>query len=210
MARAMAERLRIDLAIPVEAMFEGRDLVGAALPFADESCVPGLNVGCVPMLAMRPLVCSSAPRLQALADAGTQAAKCLFLDCVRQRPHEQRPAETLGWVAAPKGAPARLQACMVEIAESREGLDLPQCMLAMRGKSSAFGPTFRRSGICGQERKSAVVRGIIEPTFSWPGNDHGRGKAHRPAMRFGPIEKLRNAVDLVIMASVRKGQNLVQ
>ena len=30
------------------------------------------------------------------------------------------------------------------------------------------------------------------------------------AMRFGPIEKLRHAVDLVVMARIREGQHLVQ
>jgi hypothetical protein len=41
---------------------------------------------------------------------------------VRQRSEEQLPTQTLGWVAAPKGAPAHFQGGMIEIIESRKSL----------------------------------------------------------------------------------------
>src|SRR6476646_8315653 len=53
-------------------------------------------------------------------------------------------------------------------------------------------------------KKSAlVVRGIIDQ-FSAPSDNNRHGKTHGLAMRFGPIKKLRHAVDLVVITRVRE------
>src|SRR5262249_60607561 len=57
--------------------------------------------------------------------------------------------------------------------------------------------------------RSGLPIGRHVERLSRPRKDYRRGKDYWPAMRFGPIEKLRNAVDLVVMPRVGEGQNLM-
>ena len=82
----------IAFAIPLEALFEDCDLVGATLPLTDESH-PRLKSGRrsnAGNMTGGLQFCREA--LQAMTHTGTQATECPFLHCVRQRPEKQLPA----------------------------------------------------------------------------------------------------------------------
>jgi len=127
----------IAFAIPLEAIFEDCDLVGAALPLPNKPH-PRLKSGRRSNAGNTTgglQFCREA--LQALTHSGTRATERSFLYCVRQRPEEQLSTKALGWMVALKIAPVFLQGGMVKIGKRRNGLLDARLVRAKR--SSRYG-----------------------------------------------------------------------
>ena len=123
--------------VPVEALFEDRDLVGTTLPLTNEPH-PRLKSGLRPNAGDTTGVLQFCRKtLQALTHSRTQATERLFLYCVRQSPEEELSTKALGWIAALKVAPAFLQGGMVKIGKRRNGLLDARLVRVNRSRRSA-------------------------------------------------------------------------